>query len=67
VTGNNASLGIDQTWIVKPECRDAGRNLRNLGDRMRSRISRVGNQFFEWPVFDSLRHRWREHSSPSSK
>jgi hypothetical protein len=65
VAGDDASLCVHQDRVVEAKRCDAGRDLSNLLVRVRSRIPRVRDELFEWPVLDALRHGMRKHILPS--
>ena len=49
---NDPVIAIDQDGLGPTKLHDAGRDLGDLGWRMRTRITRVGQQHIDRAVFD---------------
>ena len=59
VAGDDPGVAIDQDWRVEAELCDGGRDLRNLGVRVRARISCIWDQAAHRPDLDPPGQRGR--------
>jgi hypothetical protein len=60
MAGDDPGVAVHQDWRVEAELRDGGRDLRNLGVRVRARIPGVRHQAAHRPDLDAPRERGRD-------
>jgi len=53
MAGDDSGVAVHQDWRVEAELRDGGRDLRDLGVRVRARIPRVRDQAADRPDLDA--------------